>query len=110
MTEQAAAKKAEEPKKKETLKMPTTQEVKQRLKHNIFSQYYTLIKNIKSVPFDDKLCGYALQNLDQGMMWVDQAISALDFDVVPPGKPETDNEKSGQDGTLTENTKPEGEA
>jgi len=92
---------------------PTPQQkmaaVKSLLMQQFGGVYNQLIRFVRELPIDDKLREYAVMNLDQGAMWVDQGVKALNFEVTPlpagepnnaaeEGKQPEDKQQEHQDG------------
>ncbi len=76
----------------------TPEEVKLALIDQLNKLYSPLISFIRNIPIDQEMGKYALQNLDQGILWMQQAIKALRFEVtnLPEG---TENDECKEDAT-----------
>lgn len=74
-------------------------------KDNLFQQlnniYSHLIAFVRDLPIPENIRGYALQNFDQGLMWMDQAIRGLNFEVQQPVG--VVNEEASQENASEEN-------
>lgn len=55
--------------------------VKAILMQNMNGGYMQLIQFVRELPIDEEIKKFAIQNLDQGVMWVEQGIKLLKFKV-----------------------------
>ncbi len=83
----------------EEVKLPLNpEEVKITLINQLDKLYMQLINFINSIPINQEIGKFALMNLDQGIMWVQQGVKGLQFEVTQP--PEgTDHDASQEDAT-----------
>lgn len=60
--------------------------IKANLQTQINIRYQALIDIVRNIPLNERLADYAYMNFDQGIMWVNQAMRSLQFEVTDPGE------------------------
>jgi hypothetical protein len=94
-------------------KAPQTNEqkmaaVKGLLMQNLNGFYGNYINFVKQLPIDETLKQFAVMNADQGIMWVEQGIKKLQFQVDDlPQAPEGEPSDATKEGNEQEGNQPE---
>jgi len=72
-------------------------DVKAMLIKNLNHFYGQLTAFIRQLPIDDTLRAYAIFNLDQGAMWVEQGVKKLQFKVNNPEEATNESQESNEE-------------